>query len=112
MKPHWSIQNPPTHSSKHVHAQNRHTHALMHAVFYQGLHLLHWMLAKLLTLNLFEIRGFKKKSVLTLFPNIFFFSETIMFLHQIFYQGLKARIASWPTLVLGKKIFSNFFVSF
>lgn len=26
-----------------------------------------------------------------------------MFLHQIFYQGLKARIASWPTLVLGKK---------
>lgn len=25
-----------------------------------------------------------------------------MFLHQIFYQGLKARIASWPTLVLGK----------
>ncbi|GAA6106530.1 ras-specific guanine nucleotide-releasing factor 1 isoform X1 [Tachysurus ichikawai] len=23
-----------------------------------------------------------------------------MFLHQIFYQGLKARIASWPTLVL------------
>ncbi|NWY67380.1 RGRF1 factor, partial [Erithacus rubecula] len=27
-------------------------------------------------------------------------SETIMFLHQIFYQGLKARISSWPTLVL------------
>ncbi|KAI1235296.1 hypothetical protein IHE44_0002939 [Lamprotornis superbus] len=26
--------------------------------------------------------------------------ETIMFLHQIFYQGLKARISSWPTLVL------------
>lgn len=26
-----------------------------------------------------------------------------MFLHQIFYQGLKARIASWPTLVLGKR---------
>ncbi|PKU26883.1 ras-specific guanine nucleotide-releasing factor 1- hypothetical protein [Limosa lapponica baueri] len=23
-----------------------------------------------------------------------------MFLHQIFYQGLKARISSWPTLVL------------
>lgn len=32
-----------------------------------------------------------------------FISETIMFLHQIFYQGLKARIASWPTLVLGKR---------
>lgn len=30
------------------------------------------------------------------------FSETIMFLHQIFYQGLKARISSWPTLVLGE----------
>lgn len=29
-------------------------------------------------------------------------SETIMFLHQIFYQGLKARISSWPTLVLGE----------
>ncbi|ELK36006.1 Ras-specific guanine nucleotide-releasing factor 2 [Myotis davidii] len=27
-------------------------------------------------------------------------SETIMFLHQIFYQGLKARISNWPTLVL------------
>uniref|UniRef100_A0A8C0UBB2 Uncharacterized protein n=1 Tax=Cyanistes caeruleus TaxID=156563 RepID=A0A8C0UBB2_CYACU len=31
-----------------------------------------------------------------------FSSETIMFLHQIFYQGLKARISSWPTLVLGE----------
>lgn len=30
------------------------------------------------------------------------FSETIMFLHEIFHQGLKARIANWPTLVLGK----------
>ena len=35
-------------------------------------------------------------------------SETIMFLHQIFYQGLKARIASWPTLVLGKFLSSMF----
>lgn len=33
---------------------------------------------------------------------LFLFSETIMFLHQIFYQGLKARISSWPTLVLGE----------
>lgn len=33
---------------------------------------------------------------------VYFCSETIMFLHQIFYQGLKARIASWPTLVLGE----------
>eukprot|EP00062_Callorhinchus_milii_P002138 gi/632939129/ref/XP_007907812.1/ PREDICTED: ras-specific guanine nucleotide-releasing factor 1 [Callorhinchus milii] len=32
--------------------------------------------------------------------SIFLNSETIMFLHQIFYQGLKARVASWPTLVL------------
>lgn len=32
----------------------------------------------------------------------FLCSETIMFLHQIFYQGLKARISSWPTLVLGE----------
>ncbi|TNN27523.1 Ras-specific guanine nucleotide-releasing factor 1 [Liparis tanakae] len=36
--------------------------------------------------------------------SIFLNSETIMFLHQIFYQGLKARIASWPTLVLGKRL--------
>lgn len=36
------------------------------------------------------------------FQSLLYFSETIMFLHQIFYQGLKARIASWPTLVLGK----------
>nr|XP_032809166.1 ras-specific guanine nucleotide-releasing factor 2 isoform X1 [Petromyzon marinus] len=32
--------------------------------------------------------------------SIFLNSETIMFLHQIFLQGLKARLASWPTLVL------------
>ncbi|KAM9586314.1 ras-specific guanine nucleotide-releasing factor 1 isoform 3-T3 [Trichechus inunguis] len=32
--------------------------------------------------------------------SIFLNSETIMFLHQIFYQGLKARVSSWPTLVL------------
>ncbi|XP_062924624.1 ras-specific guanine nucleotide-releasing factor 2-like isoform X1 [Mobula hypostoma] len=32
--------------------------------------------------------------------SIFLNSETIMFLHEIFYQGLKARIANWPTLVL------------
>lgn len=25
-----------------------------------------------------------------------------MFLHEIFHQGLKARIANWPTLVLGE----------
>uniref|UniRef100_S4S047 Ras protein specific guanine nucleotide releasing factor 1 n=1 Tax=Petromyzon marinus TaxID=7757 RepID=S4S047_PETMA len=31
---------------------------------------------------------------------VFLNSETIMFLHQIFHQGLKARIASWPTIVL------------
>ncbi|XP_011372709.1 ras-specific guanine nucleotide-releasing factor 1 [Pteropus vampyrus] len=31
--------------------------------------------------------------------SIFLNSETIMFLHQIFYQGLKARISSWPTLI-------------
>lgn len=30
------------------------------------------------------------------------YSETIMFLHEIFHQGLKARIANWPTLVLGE----------
>lgn len=35
-----------------------------------------------------------------------------MFLHQIFYQGLKARIASWPTLVLGKwDISDRFFLN-
>ncbi|XP_066274994.1 ras-specific guanine nucleotide-releasing factor 1-like isoform X2 [Branchiostoma lanceolatum] len=33
--------------------------------------------------------------------SIFLNSETIMFLHQIFYQGLRARMESWPTLVLG-----------
>ncbi|KAM9734347.1 LOW QUALITY PROTEIN: ras-specific guanine nucleotide-releasing factor 2 [Menidia menidia] len=32
--------------------------------------------------------------------SIFLNSETIMFLHEIFHQGLMARIASWPTLVL------------
>ncbi|XP_061603165.1 ras-specific guanine nucleotide-releasing factor 2 isoform X3 [Phyllopteryx taeniolatus] len=32
--------------------------------------------------------------------SIFLNSETIMFLHQIFHQGLTARMANWPTLVL------------
>ncbi|XP_059132390.1 ras-specific guanine nucleotide-releasing factor 2 isoform X5 [Peromyscus eremicus] len=32
--------------------------------------------------------------------SIFLNSETIMFLHEIFHQGLKARLANWPTLVL------------
>uniref|UniRef100_A0A8C7CGQ3 Ras protein specific guanine nucleotide releasing factor 2 n=1 Tax=Oncorhynchus kisutch TaxID=8019 RepID=A0A8C7CGQ3_ONCKI len=32
--------------------------------------------------------------------SVFLNSETIMFLHEIFHQGLKARIANWPTLVL------------
>lgn len=40
------------------------------------------------------------------------FSETIMFLHQIFYQGLKARISSWPTLVLGECLLPPRRVSF
>ncbi|KAM6986445.1 ras-specific guanine nucleotide-releasing factor 2 isoform 2-T2 [Aplochiton taeniatus] len=31
---------------------------------------------------------------------IFLNSETIMFLHEIFHQGLQARIANWPTLFL------------
>ncbi|XP_026799655.3 ras-specific guanine nucleotide-releasing factor 2 [Pangasianodon hypophthalmus] len=32
--------------------------------------------------------------------SIFLNSETIMFLHEIFHQGLKARLANWPRLVL------------
>ncbi|XP_061553747.1 ras-specific guanine nucleotide-releasing factor 2 isoform X2 [Phycodurus eques] len=32
--------------------------------------------------------------------SIFLNSETVMFLHQIFHQGLTARMANWPTLVL------------
>ena len=33
--------------------------------------------------------------------SIFLNCETILFLHQIFYKGLQARMNSWPTLVLG-----------
>ena len=33
--------------------------------------------------------------------SIFLNSETILFLHQIFFKGLQARMNSWPTLVLG-----------
>ncbi|NWR80218.1 RGRF1 factor, partial [Centropus unirufus] len=36
-----------------------------------------------------------------------FLNETIMFLHQIFYQGLKARISSWPTLRLLLSVHNN-----
>lgn len=45
-----------------------------------------------------------KTFFVTLFSH---FSETIMFLHEIFHQGLKARIANWPTLVLGKLVLVN-----
>ena len=30
-------------------------------------------------------------------------SETILFLHQIFLQGLQNRMESWPTLILGEQ---------
>lgn len=33
--------------------------------------------------------------------SIFLNVETILFLHQIFYKGLQARMNNWPTLVLG-----------
>ncbi|CAH1796894.1 unnamed protein product [Owenia fusiformis] len=33
--------------------------------------------------------------------SIFLNSETVLFLHQIFYKGLMARMENWPTLVLG-----------
>ena len=33
--------------------------------------------------------------------SIFLNAETILFLHQIFYKGLQARMNNWPTLVLG-----------
>jgi RhoGEF domain len=36
--------------------------------------------------------------------SIFLNCETILFLHQIFYKGLQARMNSWPTLVLGKAV--------
>lgn len=35
--------------------------------------------------------------------SIFLNSETVLFLHQIFYKGLTSRLESWPTLVLGKQ---------
>ncbi len=33
---------------------------------------------------------------------VLFFSETLLFLHQIFLKGLVARMENWPTLVLGE----------
>lgn len=74
------------------------TRSCFNEASYQGFHLPQprWTLT--------EIVEDSTKSVSLIFFFFFFrFSETIMFLHQIFYQGLKARIASWPTLVLGKK---------
>lgn len=47
---------------------------------------------------------------MTLFVYIFYlscksiFSETLLFLHQIFFKGLCARLENWPTLVLGKLV--------
>ncbi len=35
-------------------------------------------------------------------PHFVIFSETVLFLHQIFLKGLMARMENWPTLVLGK----------
>lgn len=33
--------------------------------------------------------------------SIFLNSETVLFLHQIFFKGLSSRLENWPTLVLG-----------
>lgn len=35
--------------------------------------------------------------------SIFLNSETVLFLHQIFFKGLTSRMESWPTLVLGER---------
>lgn len=34
--------------------------------------------------------------------SIFLNSETVLFLHQIFYKGLTTRMENWPTLILSK----------
>lgn len=36
--------------------------------------------------------------------SIFLNSETVLFLHQIFYKGLTTRMENWPTLILSKLI--------
>ncbi|CAH2049615.1 unnamed protein product, partial [Iphiclides podalirius] len=36
--------------------------------------------------------------------SIFLNSETVLFLHQIFFKGLTSRMESWPTLVLGESL--------
>jgi len=45
--------------------------------------------------------------------SIFLNSETVLFLHQIFYKGLTTRMENWPTLILSEfyvnlEIFSTF----
>lgn len=52
--------------------------------------------------NRTEVKWYSKSFMF--FSPSFSLSETIMFLHEIFHQGLKARIANWPTLVLGKQL--------
>jgi len=32
------------------------------------------------------------------------YSETLLFLHQIFLKGLMVRMENWPTIVLGESI--------
>lgn len=36
--------------------------------------------------------------------SIFLNSETVLFLHQIFFKGLTTRMENWPTLILSKWI--------
>lgn len=37
------------------------------------------------------------------------YSETLLFLHQIFFKGLCARLENWPTLVLGNGLIFLFY---
>lgn len=60
-------------------------------------------LGTVLVLNDKNVRSTSCNVILCIvFVNLFSFSETVLFLHQIFLKGLMARMENWPTLVLGK----------
>ena len=54
---------------------------------------------------MYLIEGYLLHDSNMMYTVLFGYSETLLFLHQIFLKGLCARLENWPTLVLGELLF-------
>lgn len=58
---------------------------------------------------MYLIEGYLLHDSNMMYTVLFGYSETLLFLHQIFLKGLCARLENWPTLVLGELLFFAFY---